>query len=241
MQRPRFFTAQALADGVEITLEAEPSRHIARTLRMQVGDTLVLFDGSGLEVPGTISRIDRHSVRVRCTAGTAIDRESPLQAELGIGISRGERMDWVVQKATELGAVRIAPLLCARALHLPADRREKKRQHWQRIAQSACEQCGRNRVPQVLEPQALGTWLSGLSSALRLVLEPGAPPHPLPEAIDTVTLLCGPEGGLEAEEVQDAVAAGFAALSLGPRVLRTETAPLAALALLQARWGDLQP
>jgi 16S rRNA (uracil1498-N3)-methyltransferase len=240
VQRPRFFTAQALCDGITLDLEPEPARHIARTLRMQAGDTLVLFDGDGLEYPGEIIALDKRTVRVRCASGMAIDRESPLQVELGIGLSRGERMDWVVQKATELGVQRIAPLLSTRALRLPGERSAKKREHWQRIARSACEQCGRNRVPEVLEPQALPKWLEQLQAPLRLVLDPRAAAQPLPAQAQAVALLCGPEGGLDEDEVRRAVDAGFSPLALGPRVLRTETAPVAALAVLQAKWGDIQ-
>lgn len=240
MERPRFFTRQVLAEGAEIELESEPARHIARTLRMQPGDHLVLFDGSGNEYPGELVTADRRRVRIRCGAPGNIDRESHLAVELGIAISRGDRVDWVVQKATELGIARIAPLLTTRGLNLPADRREKKHGHWQRIAESACEQCGRNRVPEVAEPQSLGHWLDNVDAPLRLVLDPRAQPGELPPEADAIALLCGPEGGLEDEEVKRARGAGFGTLQLGPRILRTETAPLAALAVLQARWGDLR-
>ena len=240
MDRPRFFTRQDLAQGAEIKLEAEPARHIARTLRMQAGDTLVLFDGSGAEYPGELIAADKRGVTVRCGAPRVIDRESPLAVELGIAISRGDRVDRVVQKATELGIAGIAPLLTARGLKLPTDRRGKKHGHWQRIAESACEQCGRNRVPEVAEPQPLNTWLDTIDAPLRLVLDPRAEPRDLPAYAGAIALLCGPEGGLEEEEVTRAQAAGFGTLALGPRILRTETAPLAALAALQARWGDLR-
>jgi 16S rRNA (uracil1498-N3)-methyltransferase len=240
MDRPRFFTRQALADGVEVELEAEPARHIARTLRMQAGDRLVLFDGSGPEFPCELTLADKRRVVVRCGSARVLDRESALTVELGIAVSRGDRVDQVVQKATELGVARIAPLLTARALNLPADRREKKRGHWQRIAESACEQCGRNRVPEVIEPQPVSAWLDSVEAALRLVLDPRAAPGALPDHASAVALLCGPEGGLEEDEVRLAQASGFGTLVLGPRILRTETAPLAALAVLQARWGDLR-
>ena len=240
MDRPRFFTRQTLAEGAEIEIEAEPARHIARTLRMQPGDTLVLFDGSGHEYPGELVTADKRRVSIRCGPARAIDRESPLAVELGIAISRGDRVDWVVQKATELGVARIAPLMTTRGLNLPADRREKKHGHWQRIAESACEQCGRNRVPEVAEPQSLTQWLDNVAAPLRLVLDPRAEPGELPPEAGAIALLCGPEGGLEREEIARAQAAGFDALQLGPRILRTETAPLAALAALQARWGDLR-
>lgn len=240
MERPRFFTRQVLAQGAEIELEAEPARHIARTLRMQPGDSLVLFDGNGAEYPGELVTADKRRVTIRCGKAIAIDRESPLAVELGIAISRGDRLDWVVQKATELGVARIAPLLTTRGLNLPADRRKKKHGHWQRIAESACEQCGRNRVPDIAAPQPLTHWLDATDASLRLVLDPRAAPGELPAKASDIALLCGPEGGLEDQEIRRAQAAGFDTLQLGPRILRTETAPLAALAALQARWGDLR-
>lgn len=240
MERPRFFTRQVLAEGSEIELESEPARHIARTLRMQPGDRLVLFDGSGDEYPGELVTADKRRVTLRCGPARTIDRESLLAVELGIAMSRGDRVDWVVQKATELGVARIAPLLTTRGLNLPADRREKKHGHWQRIAESACEQCGRNRVPDIALPQPLDSWLDTVDAPLRLVLDPRAAPGELPSQVSAIALLCGPEGGLEDEEIMRAQAAGFGTLQLGPRILRTETAPLAALAALQARWGDLR-
>ncbi|MFN2329210.1 MAG: 16S rRNA (uracil(1498)-N(3))-methyltransferase [Chromatocurvus sp.] len=240
MQRPRFFTRQALATGQHVVLEDEAARHIGRTLRMQPGDTLVLFDGSGAEYPGALISVDKRSVTVHCSAPQNIDREPPLAVELGIAVSRGDRVDWVVQKATELGVARIAPLFTARGVNLVADRREKKRGHWRRIAESACEQCGRNRIPDIAGPQSLADWLDAVDAPLRLVLDPRAEAQALPDHAAAVALLCGPEGGLEEEEVTRARATGFGTLALGPRILRTETAPLAALAVLQARWGDLR-
>ena len=240
MQRPRFFTRQALTEGQAVLLQEEEARHIGRTLRMQPGDTLVLFDGGGAEYAGELLAVDKRSVTVLCGTPLDIDRESPLAIVLGIAVSRGDRVDWIVQKATELGVAQIAPLLTARGLNLPAERREKKRGHWQRIAESACEQCGRNRIPDIARPQPLPDWLDAVDSPLRLVLDPRGEPQALPHQAGGFALLCGPEGGLADEEVARAQAAGFGTLLLGPRILRTETAPLAALAVLQARWGDLQ-
>lgn len=240
MERPRFFTRQSLAAGARVTLEAEPARHVGRTLRMGPGEALVLFDGSGIEVPAVIETVDRRSVTVRCDLPREVDRESPLTLELGLALSRGDRVDWAVQKATELGVTRIALLETRRGLSLPADRRAKKHGHWQRIAESACEQCGRNRVPEVSEPQPLADWLDGVEAPLRLVLDPRAGARELPARASAVALLCGPGGGLDEDEITRAQAAAFGLLVLGPRVLRTETAPLAAIAALQARWGDWQ-
>lgn len=241
MRIPRIYTGQELQANTAIVLEPGPSQHLSRVLRMKVGDALVLFNGSGGQYPATISAIDRKAVVVASSALEELECESPLGLELGIAVSRGDRMDWVVQKATELGVSCIAPLLSERTeVKLGAERGEKKLRHWQQIATSACEQCGRNRLPQILAPQAITGWLGGVQADLRLVLhhaagntDPGSSPP------RSIALLIGPEGGLSPEEIEAAEQAGFAALQLGPRVLRTETAPLAAIAILQARWGDM--
>jgi 16S rRNA (uracil1498-N3)-methyltransferase len=241
MRIPRIYTGQELQAHAEIVLEPGPSQHLSRVLRMKVGDALVLFDGSGGQYPATISAIDRKAVVVASAAMETLECESPLQLQLGIAVSRGERMDWVVQKATELGVSSIAPLVSERTeVKLGAERGEKKLRHWQQIAVSACEQCGRNRLPEVLPPQPLQHWLQAVQADVRLVLHHSASNRdPGSSAPASIALLVGPEGGLSAEEIRAAEAAGFAALQLGPRVLRTETAPLAAIAILQSRWGDM--
>ena len=240
MERPRFFTSQVLAEGAEIALEADPARHIARTLRMQPGDSLVLFNGDGLEYTGEIVYADRKRVDVRCHASAEPRRESPLAIELAIGMSRGDRMDWVVQKATELGVTSISPLQTARSgLNLRGERLQKKLGHWQRVAASACEQCGRNCLPALNPPQSLENWVASAAPPLRLVLDHRAvDTSPWPMAPSAIALLVGPEGGLESGELDSARAQGFRVLALGPRIMRTETAPLAAISVLQARWGD---
>lgn len=241
MRIPRIYTGQELQANAEIVLETGPSLHLSRALRMKVGDALVLFNGRGGQYPATISAIDRKAVVVASAEQEALECESPLHLQLGIAVSRGERMDWVVQKATELGVSCIAPLVSERTeVKLGAERGEKKLRHWQQIATSACEQCGRNRLPQILAPQSLAGWLQDVQADLRLVLHHTAvtrDPGPAPPR--SVALLVGPEGGLSEEEIRAAEEAGFASLQLGPRVLRTETAPLAAIAILQARWGDM--
>jgi 16S rRNA (uracil1498-N3)-methyltransferase len=241
MRIPRIYTEQELQANAQIVLEPGPSQHLSRALRMKVGDALVLFNGSGGQYPATISAIDRKAVVVASAALEAFECESPLRLQLGIAVSRGERMDWVMQKATELGVSCVAPLVSERTeVKLGAERGEKKLRHWQQIVAAACEQCGRNRLPQILAPQPIPGWLQDVQADLRLVLhhtagttDPGsAPPR-------SVALLVGPEGGLSPEEIRAAEEAGFVSLQLGPRVLRTETAPLAAIAILQARWGDM--
>ena len=241
MRIPRIYTGQELQANAAIVLEPGPSQHLSRVLRMKAGDALVLFNGSGGQYSATISAIDRKAVVVATTALDPVECESPLRLELGIAVSRGDRMDWIVQKATELGVSCIAPLVSERTeVRLGPEREEKKLRHWQQIATSACEQCGRNRLPQILAPQAITAWLQVVQADLRLVLhhtagnrDPGSTPT------RSIALLVGPEGGLSPEEIRAAEGVGFTALQLGPRVLRTETAPLAALAILQSRWGDM--
>lgn len=242
MRIPRIHTGQTLKAGATLDLESGPSQHIARALRMGPGDPLVLFDGRGGEYPATITAVEKGK-RVQVTTGewrqTVL--ESPLQIELGIAVSRGERMDWVVQKATELGVNSISPLFSRRSeVKLKGERAQRKINHWQQIASSACEQCGRNRVPRVAPLQGLEQWLAASRAQRRFVL------HHRADAIDwggdnpaSIAVLVGPEGGLDAEEIAAAERADFQSLRLGPRVMRTETAPLAALAILQAQWGDM--
>lgn len=242
MLRPRFFTSQALDAGALLTLEADPSRHIARALRMQIGEFLCLFDGSDREARARIEAIDRNAVTVSIERVDECSRESPLNLALAIALSRGDRVDTIVQKATELGATSIHPLLSERTgVRLDDSRLDKKRRHWQRIAASACEQCGRNHLPRV-EPVAplrdVLTRTAG-SDALRLVLHPGRSGPELPATCSALWLLVGPEGGFADSEIDLAARAGFEGFGLGPRILRTETAPLVAITLAQARWGDL--
>mgnify|MGYP001814353932 CR=1 FL=1 len=242
MRIPRIYTGQVLRAESSFDLEPGPSQHLARALRMQVGDSLVLFDGSGGDYPATVVAIDKKQVSVTTGVHNSREVESPLAIHLGIAISRGDRMDWVVQKATELGVSGITPLLTERTeVKLKGDRAQKKLGHWQQIAISACEQCGRNRIPQVAPLTALKSWLATTTAERKLVLHhrainagaaAGSP--------SSVALLVGPEGGLSDAEIALAESASYQSLQLGPRVLRTETAPLAAIALLQSRWGDMQ-
>ena len=241
MRIPRIYTGQELRANSAIQLEAGPSQHIARVLRMRAGDRLVLFDGTGGEYAATLNDIDKKSVRVDTGAYQARDLESGLPIHLGMAVSRGDRMDWVVQKATELGVTDLTPLLTQRTgVKLTGARADKKQRHWQQIAVSACEQCGRNRLPRIHPLQDVQAWLETTDAEHKLVL------HHRADALgsgsekpDSIALLVGPEGGLNDEEIATAEQAGYQSLRLGPRVLRTETAPLAAIAILQARWGDM--
>lgn len=243
MRTPRIHTGQALQADSQFDLEPGPSLHLARALRMQEGDPLILFDGRGGEYPATISRIQKKRVSVATGAHDSREAESPLTVHLGIAVSRGDRMDWVVQKATELGVSAITPLFTERTeVKLNSERAAKKIAHWQQIVISACEQCGRNRVPAINAIASVAEWLTACDGEVKLVLHHRA----LGVSQETVepssaTLLVGPEGGLSEAEIACAESAGFASLALGPRVLRTETAPLAALTYLQSRWGDMAP
>lgn len=243
MRNTRIFSNQALHSGAVFVLAPEPSRHIAKSLRMAVGDTLTLFDGNGGEYPATITELGKKAVTVTTGDHQAIERESPLQVHLGIAVSRGDRFDWVIQKATELGVTRISPLATDRTgVKLTGERADRKLAHWRQVAISACEQCGRNRVPEIDALQALEQWTGRCDAQVKMVLHHRAAAADAQHSgVQSAALLVGPEGGLSPEEIALAESQGFAALALGPRVLRTETAPLAALSILQARWGDLGP
>jgi 16S rRNA (uracil1498-N3)-methyltransferase len=242
MRTPRIYTDQALGPGLELDLGPGPSSHISRVLRMGAGQALSLFNGAGGEYAATILGADKRSVRVRLGEHLPRELESPLAVELGIGISRGDRMDWVLQKATELGVQRVVPLFTERTeVKLKGERADKKQQHWHQVITSACEQCGRNRLPALSAPATLPEWLASCEAERKFVLHHRASAARDGAAPGRVALAVGPEGGLSAAEITACQGAGFEALTLGPRVLRTETAPLAALAILQARWGDMSP
>jgi 16S rRNA (uracil1498-N3)-methyltransferase len=239
---PRLFSPAALAPGVEIELSEDASRHVAQVLRMRRGDALTLFDGCGGEYDAVIGSFGKRAVTVAIAARRELERESTLKVTLAQGVSAGNRMDFTVQKAIELGVSLIQPLATRRSVpRLAGARAEERVAHWQRVAISACEQCGRNRVPTVAPLQPLADWLEqNTERGAALVLLPGAPLRlrelSPPEA--GLTLCVGPEGGFSSEEQALTQAAGFQAVRLGSRVLRTETAALAALSAMQALWGD---
>ena len=243
---PRVFTAAAPGPDGLLVLDEEAAAHVLRVLRLGPGDALVVFDGSGLEFPATIEQASRRAVLVRPGPGRPGGRESPLDVTLLQGLARGPRMDLVIQKATELGVTRIGVLALARSVVRleQAERVDRRLRHWQRVAISACEQCGRSVPPEILPLAPLRAALDALApGAVRLLLDPDGDAD-LPVLLagrQPVVLLIGPEGGLGPEERALAVAHGFARLRLGPRILRTETAPLAALSLIQYLAGDLGP
>jgi 16S rRNA (uracil1498-N3)-methyltransferase len=230
--------------GAEIALPPAGAYHVARVLRMREGAPLSVFDGEGVEHRAEIARVEGDRVLVRLGEQVQGTSESPLRITLVQGVSRSERMDWTLQKATELGAAAIAPVLAARSVvRLDETQAAKKQAHWRGIVIGACEQCGRARIPQVAAPLPLRTYLANTKKeGLRLVLSPSAPRSlaGLTSLPARVELLIGPEGGLDDDEVHAAGKAGFTPVRLGPRVLRTETAAVAALTVLQALWGDLQ-
>ncbi|MBB3230579.1 16S rRNA (uracil(1498)-N(3))-methyltransferase [Halomonas stenophila] len=241
MKAPRIYVAAALDAGGDVVLPEGAARHVARVLRLGEGAPLVLFDGAGVEAEAVLVEAGRKRVVARVEALHAGRGESPLAVHLGQAISKGDRMDYAIQKAVELGVAEITPLHTEHGdVRLKGEREARKLAHWQAVATSACEQCGRATVPPVHPPMALADWLAGRDEALRLVLHPGTPGVlDRQAATASAALLIGPEGGLSPAEVEAAGATGFAALSLGPRILRTETAPVVALSLLQYRFGDL--
>jgi 16S rRNA (uracil1498-N3)-methyltransferase len=230
--------------GGECTLDAPQSHHLHSVLRVKPGEPLVLFDGAGAEYAATVVRAGKRGVTVSVSERRAVSRESPLAVTLAQAVSSGERMDYTIQKAVELGASAIQPLAAHRSVvRLSAERAGRRAEHWRAVAVAACEQSGRNHVPSVGDVQPLDRWLARLAAAAagerRLLLSPraGQRLRDLGQP-RSVVLLSGPEGGFTAEEEAAAQRAGFHPLSLGPRVLRTETAAVAALAALQALWGD---
>ena len=211
-----------------------------RVVRLAVGAALTLFDGTGGEYAATLVRADRRGAAVRIEAFEAVERESPLAVTLAQAVAANDAMDYAIRKTTELGVTSIQPLLTARSAPLPpGERADKRVLHWRQVAIAACEQCGRNRVPEVLPPQRLEDWLAAWTGS-GIVLAPDAqcPLAALAPTPAPVALLIGPEGGFDARELQAARARGFHAVRIGPRVLRTETAAAAALAVLQSMWGD---
>ncbi len=238
MRIPRIYHPSALKEGSEVTLRPQAQRHLRTVLRLRPGAPLILFDGEGHACRASLRENDTAAVGPPLES----DTESPLTLHLLQGVSKGERMDHVVQKATELGVTTITPVLTRRCVvRLAGERAEKRLRHWREIVIHACEQCGRNRLPLLREITPLDEALNHTGSGMKLVLNPadGKNLGTLQPPQNGVTLLVGPEGGLSGEEIRQAIRHGFVGLRLGPRTLRTETAPIAALSALQTLWGDL--
>ncbi|MDH4610036.1 16S rRNA (uracil(1498)-N(3))-methyltransferase [Pseudomonas sp. BN102] len=238
MRLSRFFIDAPLSLGQHELPETQ-AHYIGRVLRLAAGDAVQLFDGSGQEYLGELVEVGKKTVRVELRDALAGMAESPLRVHLGQGLSRGERMDWAIQKATELGVAEISPIVSERCeVRLKDERADKRLAHWRQVAISACEQCGRSVLPVIHAPVALADWQRQVEADLRLVLHPVAEPLASHARPGSLAFLIGPEGGLSDAEVDAAKAAGFHAARLGPRVLRTETAPVVALTVAQQLWGD---
>lgn len=243
MRIPRIYQSITLTSGQSVELDAQATAHLTRVLRLKPGDDLVVFNGEGGEYQATVTMVERRSASIRI--GEFLDQsvESPLEVVLVQGVSRGERMDYTVQKAVELGVTRIVPVLTERTVvNLKGERQQRRREHWQAVANSACEQCGRTIVPEVIPILSLHDWLNAQNEGIKFVLHHRGEAG-LVDSMDpqhSITLLIGPEGGLASPEISAAQSAGYLPLSLGPRVLRTETAAVTALSVLQWVWGDLR-
>lgn len=242
MRTPRIYTPCALTLGAETPLDNSTSHYLIKVLRMEVGRPLIAFNGDGTEYSATLTKASKRNASILIESEQECDRESPLHTHLAIAISRGERMDWVFQKATELGVTEITPLFTLRTeIKLKGERLQKKMEHWQQVIISSCEQCQRNTLPKLNDAISLEKFLQTPQTGLKLALhhrsDQPLKSHPSQQA---VTLLIGPEGGLDEVEINQALTQyQYQALSLGPRVLRTETAPIAALTAVQLQWGDL--
>ncbi len=238
----RFFCPDGVASGARTALPEQAAHHAARVLRLREGGSVSLFDGKGGEFAATIVQIDKRGVIVQVGEHRAVECESPLRVTLAQAISAGDKMDLTLQKATELGIARIQPLESERSVvRLSGERADKRVAHWQGVVVAACEQCGRNSIPQVAPIRRFADWLGDFpDDGLRLMLSPDAETglRNLPKPERPVTLLIGPEGGFSAAESAAARHARFIPLRLGSRILRTETAALAALAAIQTLWGD---
>jgi len=240
MPLPRIHCDVRLGPGAQLALAPEAAQHVAKALRLKTGDSIVVFDGRGGEYDATLTRIDKDRVDVKVGAWRDAETESPLAVGLAQGLPESDKMDWIIQKAVELGVAWIQPIVCDRSVvRLSAERAAKREAHWRRVAVAACEQSGRNHVPEVRPTLAFLGWIAMPAENTRWVLTPGAPPlageSPPAAAIE---LVVGPEGGLSERETDLVLSRGALPVSLGPRVLRTETAPLAALAAINALWGD---
>lgn len=242
MRVPRFYENQPLSGIVQLTLSDAVAQHAGKVLRMRVGDRLCLFNGDGYDYTAEIMHVDKRHMQAQLLKAELSSSESALQIEIGQAISRGERMDYAIQKATELGCQKIAPLFTERCeVRLSSERQEKRQRHWQQTAISACEQSLRCLPPDIAVPEMLETWLAACEADLKLVLHPHqaasldsyTPPN-------SIAVLIGPEGGLSDTEITLALNYGFKPLRLGPRIMRTETAPVAACAILHYLWGDMR-
>ncbi len=241
MRIPRIYVDQALTSGAELTLETGASNHVLRVLRLKLGAELIIFNGEKGEFSAELTAIQRNHAVVTLRDFVEKSIESPIKIHLLQGISKGDRMDYVMQKAVELGVYQITPVFTERCnVKLGSERMQKKLQHWQQIVISACEQCGRDYIPHVLNPMALEQAVAEQVGA-KLVLAHQAENtlEVIEEPVENISILIGPEGGLTDTEVVMAQQHEFVPIKLGPRILRTETAAIAAITAIQTKWGDL--
>lgn len=241
MPIPRIYTDQSLVAGSRVFLENAQSHHLTQVLRLHRGREIRVFNGSGVEFKAYIAGTDKRSVQLEVLSQAVMEPIPQLSIQLGIGISKGQRMDFTIQKSVELGVTTITPLLTERVtVRLPDERWKKRHAHWSNTVISACEQCARNRLPVIDAPTPLTAWLPKLGSRAGILLDQNASLriHEIPYPRDTINLLAGPEGGLSENEKKQAAKSGYMAVKIGPRIMRTETAPLAAIAAIQTLWGD---
>jgi 16S rRNA (uracil1498-N3)-methyltransferase len=241
MRIPRFYTTQALAIDTHITLEQEPSHHLRHVLRLRTGDDVILFAGDGNEYTATLTQVAKHGAEARIGEPLRHEPKPTLFIHLMIGLSRGERMDFALQKATELGVAQITPIISKRCVvKLVEKKRANRMDHWHKIVINACEQSGRCRLPLINNPMAIDRALKEQKSELALLLDHrnAQTLAQIKQPRSSVSILIGPEGGLSQEERDLAIQNGFQGLRLGPRIMRTETAPLATIAAIQTIWGD---
>jgi 16S rRNA (uracil1498-N3)-methyltransferase len=242
MRVTRVHVDAALSTGASVTLPETAAVHLVRVLRLQPGDACVLFNGDGHDYDARIISAGKRSVEASVVGARAVDNESPLQITLVQGIARGEKMDWILQKATELGIAGIVPVASERSeVKLDPERAGKRLARWRSVVVSACEQCGRARVPDVAAAQSLQAALADLPALPRFLLDPEAAQSiaTMSEPLAGSVLAVGPEGGWSPRDRDMLGEAGFSGLRLGPRILRTETAGIAAIAAMQSRFGDL--
>ena len=241
MRITRIYQPIPLSENLMITLDKDASHHILHVLRLQTGTQLKIFNGQGGEYDAELIGMEKKHARIKVKNFSDIKCESPLLIHLGQGIVRGEKMDLIIQKAIELGVNEITPLITEFSnVKLAADRLEKKHAHWQAVAISACEQSGRNKLPKIHPPELIATWLQHSAADLKIILDPFAKTDLKNyKQAETVCIVVGPEGGFCENELDLAKQHHFLPLQLGPRILRTETAALAAIAILQAKWGDM--
>jgi 16S rRNA (uracil1498-N3)-methyltransferase len=241
MRIPRIYTDQPLQPNQDLTLEPEASRHLLQVLRLRTGAELVLFNGDGCNYAALLESISKKQASAKVLSGSDPEQESPIHIHLCIAVSKGERMDFAIQKSVELGVSEITPLFSQHGVvNLKGERLEKRLQHWRKVIISACEQSGRCRLPVLNHAIELDRWIDTPPQGTGLILDPNSKTSigSLEQQSNKINLLVGPEGGLSQAEITAAENSGFNGICMGPRILRTETAPIAAIAAIQTLWGD---